>query len=104
MRQNLKGFRLGLGLYFKKKEFIEGNRNSFIHLYACNANRYDFEMNDVINYAYSYSDNTLTEEEIERTIKSVYRNNVNERGSFAKPAKPAKPPNYICINHRKTAL
>ena len=75
----------------KKKEFIEGNRNSFVHLYACNANRYDFEVNDVINYAYSYSDNTLTKEEIERTIKSVYRNNVNERGSFAKPAKPAKP-------------
>ena len=75
----------------KKKEFIEGNRNSFIHLYACNANRYDFEVNDVINYAYSYSDSTLTKEEIERTIKSVYRNNVNERGSFAKPAKPANP-------------
>ena len=75
----------------KKKEFIEGNRNSFVHLYACNANRYDFEVNDVINYAYSYSDSTLTKEEIERTIKSVYRNNVNERGSFAKPAKPAKP-------------
>ena len=74
-----------------KKEFIEGNRNSFIHLYACNANRFDFKMNDVINYAYSYSDNTLTKEEIERTIKSVYRNNVNERGNFAKPAKPAKP-------------
>lgn len=73
-----------------KKEFIEGNRNSFIHLYACNANRYDFKMNDVINYAYSYSDNTLTKEEIERTIKSAYENNVNEKGSVAKPAKPAK--------------
>ena len=79
----------------KKKEFIEGNRNSFVHLYACNANRCDFEMNDVINYAYSYSDNTFPKEEIERTIKSAYDNNVNEKGSAAKPAKPAILPKDI---------
>jgi len=70
----------------KKKDFIEGNRNSFIHLYACNANRCDFEMNDVINYAYSYSDNTFPKKEIEQAIKSAYDNNVNEKGSAAKPA------------------
>lgn len=79
----------------KKKEFIEGNRNSFIHLYACNANRYDFEMNDVINYAYSYSDNTFPEEEIEQTIKSAYKNNINEKGSAAKPAISAILPKNI---------
>ena len=78
-----------------KKEFIEGNRNNFIHLYACNANRCDYEMNDVINYAYSYSDNTFPKEEIERTIKSAYDNNVNEKGSAAKPAKPAILPKDI---------
>ena len=70
----------------KKAVFTEGNRNNFIHLYACNANRYDFEMNDVIDYAYLYSDNTFPEEEIERTIKSAYNNNANEKGSVAKPA------------------
>ena len=75
----------------KKAVFTEGNRNNFIHLYACNANRYDFEMNDVIDYAYLYSDNTFPEEEIERTIKSAYKNNANEKGRVAKPAKPAKP-------------
>jgi len=69
-----------------KEEFIEGNRNSFVHLYACNANRCDFEMNDVINYAYSYSDNTFPKKEIEQAIKSAYDNNVNEKGSAAKPA------------------
>ena len=73
-----------------KEDFIKGNRNSFIHLYGCNANRRDFEMSDVISYAYSYSDNTLTKEEIERTIKSAYENNLNEKGSFAKSAKSAK--------------
>ena len=70
----------------KKKEFIEGNRNSFVHLYACNANRYDFEVNDVINYAYYYSDNTFPKKEIEQAIKSAYDNNINEKGSVAKPA------------------
>ena len=30
-----------------KKNFQKG-RNNFIHLFACNANRFDFEMNDVI--------------------------------------------------------
>ena len=52
-------------------------------------------MNDVINYAYSYSDNTFPKEEIERTIKSAYDNNVNEKGSAAKPAKPAILPKDI---------
>ena len=62
------------------KEFIEGNRNNFVHSFACNANRFDFEVNDVINYAYSYTDNTFPKEEMERTIKSAYENNVNEKG------------------------
>ena len=69
-----------------KEDFTEGNRNNFIHSYGCNANRYNLEMNDVINYAYSYSDNTFPEEEIERTINSAYENNVNEKGSAAKLA------------------
>ena len=73
-----------------KEDFIKGNRNNFIHLYGCNANRRGFEMSDVISYAYNYSDNTLTKEEIDRTIKSAYENNLNEKGSFAKYAKSAK--------------
>ena len=76
-----------------KKEFSDG-RNNFIHLFACNANRFDFDINETNNYAYQYSDNTLPEDEIQKTIKSAYENNVNEKGSVAKPAKPgniAKP-------------
>jgi hypothetical protein len=69
-----------------KEDFTKGNRNNFIYSYGCNANRHNFEMNDVINYAYSYSDNTFPEEEIERTINSAYENNINEKGSTAKPA------------------
>ena len=68
-----------------KKEFSDG-RNNFIHLFACNANRFDFDINETNNYAYQYSDNTLPEDEIQKTIKSAYENNVNEKGSVAKPA------------------
>ena len=71
-----------------KKEFSDG-RNNFIHLFACNANRFDFDINETNNYAYQYSDNTLPEDEIQKTIKSAYENNVNEKGSVAKTAKPA---------------
>ena len=71
-----------------KKEFSDG-RNNFIHLFACNANRFDFDINETNNYAYQYSDDTLPEDEIQKTIKSAYENNVNEKGRAAKPAKPA---------------
>ena len=72
-----------------KKQFSEG-RNNFVHLFAHNANRYGFDISETLNYAYKYSDSTFSEEEIERTVKGVYENNVNEKGSLAKPAKPAK--------------
>ena len=71
-----------------KKEFSDG-RNNFIHLFACNANRFDFDINETNNYAYQYSDDTLPEDEIQKTIKSAYENNVNEKGRAAKPANPA---------------
>ena len=61
-----------------KKEFSDG-RNNFIHLFACNANRFDFDINETNNYAYQYSDDTLPEDEIQKTIKSAYENNVNEK-------------------------
>jgi hypothetical protein len=43
-------------------------------------------MAEVSNYAYSYSDSTLSKEEIKSAIKSAYENNVSENGSVAKPA------------------
>ncbi len=74
----------------QKADFIVGNRNSFIHLFACNANRYGIDINEVIQYASSFSSSTFTFNEIESTIKSSYLNNINEKGSFAKPAKTSK--------------
>ena len=67
------------------KEFTEG-RNNFVHLFACNANRQGYNINETLNYAYSYGDSTFDKEEIERTVKSAYENNVSEKGSAAKLA------------------
>jgi hypothetical protein len=74
----------------KKEEFYEGNRNNFVYRFGCNANRSGLNISDAINYAYSFSDNEFNKDEIEQTITSAYKNNANERGSFAKSAKPAK--------------
>ena len=73
-----------------KHDFVVGNRNNFVFCFACNANRYSVDISDTCNYAYYYSDDSFTENEIESTIKSAYENNVNEKGSLAKPAISAK--------------
>ena len=73
-----------------KEEFIEGNRNNFVFSFACNANRCGVDISDTCNYAYSYSDDSFPENEIESAIKSGYENNVNENGSARQPAISAK--------------
>ena len=73
-----------------KHEFVFGNRNNFVFSFACNANRYGVEITDTSNYAYTYSDDSFDEKEIETTIKSAYENNVNENGSARQIAISAK--------------
>lgn len=72
----------------KCKEFTEnldtyqvGNRNNFIHKLACNANRWGIDEMDALNFCLNNFD--LDEKEIKNTIKSAYKNNANEHGSFA---------------------
>ena len=72
-----------------KQQFVEGNRNNFVHLFANNANRYKYGISETLGYAYNYTDSTFSKDEIEQTIKSAYKNNQNEKGSAAKPAKTA---------------
>ena len=73
-----------------KHEFVVGNRNNYVYSFACNANRYGVDISDTYNYAYSYSDASFPQNEIETTIKSAYENNVNENGSARQNAKPTK--------------
>ena len=69
-----------------KQQFVEGNRNNFVHLFANNANRYRYGISETLGYAYNYTDSTFSKDEIEQTIKSAYKNNQNEKGSAANPA------------------
>ena len=73
-----------------KHDFVVGNRNNFVYSFACNANRYGVDINDTTNYAYSYSDDSFPENEIDSSIKSAYGNNVNENGSARQTAISAK--------------
>ena len=73
-----------------KHEFVVGNRNNYVYSFACNANRYGVDISDTYNYAYSYSDASFPQNEIETTIKSAYENNVNENGSARQIAISAK--------------
>ncbi|NQU33939.1 MAG: hypothetical protein HQ521_11940, partial [Bacteroidetes bacterium] len=62
-----------------KEKFTEGNRNKFIHLLACNANRYGIERLDTFclikenDYEYDVT-------EVEKTVNSVYQSNQTEFG------------------------
>ena len=62
----------------RKETFTVGNRNNFIFTFACNTNREGLNMEDVKSYCSSYTDSTLTYQEIERTIKSAYENNTSQ--------------------------
>lgn len=68
----------------KKLVFNEG-RNNYIHLLACNLNRYEVAENDALNYIVSeYKEAGFTEKEIVATVKGVYKRNKNEFGRFLK--------------------
>ena len=66
----------------RKETFTLGNRNNFIHFFACNANREGLDIEEVKSYCSSHTDSTLTYQEIERTIRSAYENNTFEFGKM----------------------
>ena len=70
-----------------KAEFTEGKRNNFIYSFACNTNRFGIDINDAISYSTNFCSDTFLLNEVERTIKSAYENNLNEFGMFAKTSK-----------------
>ena len=46
----------------RKESYRDGNRNNFIHLFACNANRSGIDINEVPKYCSTLSDSTITHE------------------------------------------
>jgi RecA-family ATPase len=65
-----------------KTEFRIGNRNNFVHQFACNANRYGINMNETISFASNYSSDSFNLDEIESTIKRIYKENSEEFGKI----------------------
>lgn len=66
----------------KKGDFIVGNRNNFIHSFACNANRFGIDIEETTNFASNYTDNTFPLDEIVGIIKIVYGKNMFEAGKY----------------------
>lgn len=65
-----------------KTEFRIGNRNNFVHQFACNANRYGININETISFASNYSSDSFNLDEIESTIKRIYKENSEEFGKI----------------------
>ena len=66
----------------RKETFTVGNRNNFVHFFACNANREGLDIEEVKSYCSSMTDATLTYQEIEKTIRSAYENNTSQFGEL----------------------
>jgi hypothetical protein len=64
------------------KTYVEGSRNTFIHLYACNASRWGVVENETYNYLANKCCD-LSEREVLQTISSAYKLTVPEYGKFA---------------------
>ena len=64
-----------------KEQYYNGNRNNFIFLFSCNANKYGINEDDTLNFCLNNFD--LEEKEIKATISSTYR---NQSADFAKYA------------------
>ena len=66
----------------QKEQYINGNRNNFIHLFASNANRFGIYEADTLDYCITNFD--LDEKEIKATISSTYKNRFADFAKFAK--------------------
>jgi hypothetical protein len=69
----------------KKEQYYEGNRNTFLCLFANNANRWGISEAETLAYCTTNFD--LEEKEIKSTVYSVYKNNIADFASFAKGTK-----------------
>ena len=64
-----------------KEQYYNGNRNNFIFLFSCNANKYGIYEEDTLNFCLNNFD--LEEKEIKATVNSTYK---NQSADFAKYA------------------
>lgn len=72
----------------RKKAYVEGQRNEYIHLFACNANRAGHTESDCFHYVCGFAD--LDQKEIETTVRSAYKLNPGDAGKSKKKFPDAK--------------
>lgn len=65
----------------KKATFIQGNRNNFVHLLACNCNRIGMPESIAQNYISQHYN--LDKSETITSVASAYKNNIHEHAKFA---------------------
>jgi hypothetical protein len=65
----------------QKEQYYNGNRNNFIFLFSCNANKFGIYEEDTLSYCINNFD--LEEREIKATVNSTYK---NQSADFAKYA------------------
>lgn len=70
----------------KISTYQEGNRNNYLFLFACNANRKGFQISETIDFAENHFTD-LEKGEIDASIKSAYNNNSAEYGKYKKVEK-----------------
>lgn len=75
----------------KKEAYTVGNRNKFLHLFACNANRKGIPLNECLSFCQTQFDkfSDAPKESIE-TIKSAYKHNAHEFGKYTESWKQKK--------------
>jgi hypothetical protein len=66
----------------QKEKYFNGNRNNFIFLFSCNANKFGIYEDDALNFCLNNFD--LEEKEIKATINSTYKNQSADFAKFAK--------------------
>jgi hypothetical protein len=65
----------------QKEQYYNGNRNNFIFLFSCNANKFGIYEDDTLNYCLNNFD--LEEREIKATVNSTYKNQSADFAKFA---------------------
>lgn len=66
----------------QKENYHEGNRNNFVFLFSCNANKFGISENDTLNFCLNNFD--LNSNEVKATVKNVYKNQIADFAKFAK--------------------
>lgn len=71
-------------------DYSTGNRNNFVHKFACNANRAGITLIETLQFAMDAA-HDLQPTEVETTVKSAYNNNTAEYGKFKKRTQQGNP-------------